>query len=176
MSLPLKSQHPWYALTVKHHHEKTVSQALEVREIEHYLPLYRSFHRSGGRMQPVMLPLFPGYVFCSFDISNRLSALTIPSVGSIVCIGRAPAPISESELESIEMMIRSDLGVAPHEALFAGQEVCIDRGPLQGIRGTLVGNKANYRLVISIPLLQRAVSAEIDMDWVRPVKTAVCAA
>ena len=176
MSIPSVSQHSWYALSVKHHHEKTVSQALEGRDLEHYLPLYRSFHRSGGRMQPVMLPLFPGYVFCRFDISNRLPVLTIPGVGSIVCIGRAPAPISESELESIETMIRSDLSVSPHEALFAGQEVCIERGPLKGICGTLVASKADYRLVLSIPLLQRAVSAEIDLDWVRPVGTTVRAA
>jgi transcription termination/antitermination protein NusG len=170
------SRHPWYAVTVKHHHEKTVAQALEGRGIQHYLPLYRSFHRSGGRMQPVMLPLLPGYLFCSFDISNRLPLLTIPSVGSIVCIGRAPAPIAESDLVSIEMMIQSGLNVAPDEPLYVGQPVRIDRGPLQGICGTLVANKPNYRLVVSIPLLRRAVSAEVDMEWVRPAGISACAA
>lgn len=176
MPLLVNSHHPWYALTVKHHHEKAVALALEGRGIEHYLPLYLSFHRSGGRMQSVMLPLFPGYVFCSFDISNRFPVLTIPSVGSIVCIGRAPATIAQSELENIETMICSNLSVTPHESLFAGQEVRIERGPLQGVHGVLVANKPNYRLVVSIPLLQRSVAAEIDIDWVRPVKTAACAA
>lgn len=176
MPLPSHSPHPWYALTVKHHHEKIVAQALDGRGLESYLPLYRSFHRSGGRMKPVLLPLLPGFVFCRFDISNRLPVLTIPGVGSIVCIGRAPAPIAQSELESIETMIRSDLNVAPHETFFAGQEVTIDRGPLEGLSGTLVATKPNYRLVVSIPLLQRAVSAEVDLDWVRPLKSAVRAA
>lgn len=176
MSIPSNSQHQWYALTVKHHHEKTVSQALEGRDLEHFLPLYRSFHRSGGRMQPVMLPLFPGYVFCRFDISHRLPVLTIPGVGSIVCIGHAPAPIAESELANIETMIQSDLSLSPHEALLAGQEVYIERGPLQGIYGTLVESHANYRLLVSISLLQRAVSAEVDLDCVRPVGTMIRAA
>lgn len=176
MFLGFCSRYPWYAMTVKNHHEKTVAQALEGRTIQYYLPLYRSFHRSGGRTQPVMLPLFSGYVFASFDISHRLPVLTIPSVGSIVCIGRAPAPISESDLASIETMIQSGLSVAPHEPLFEGQRVSIDCGPLQGICGTLVANKPNYRLVVSIPLLQRAVSAEVDLEWVRPVKTPAYAA
>lgn len=176
MPLPSNSRHPWYALTVKHHHEQTVAQALQGRDIEYYLPLYRSFHHSGGKMQPVMLPLFPGYVFCSFDISKRLPVLSIPSVGSIVCIGRAPAVISESELECIEKMIQSNLRVTPHESLFAGQEVCIERGPLQGVSGVLVANKANYRLVLSITLLRRSVSAEVDLDCVRPANTAARAA
>ena len=176
MFLASVSRHPWYALTVKHHHEKTVAQALDGRGVQHYLPLYRSFHRSAGRTQSVMLPLFPGYIFASFDLSQRLPVLTIPSVGSIVCIGRAPAPITESDLESIETMIQSGLNVAPHEAFIEGEQVRIDRGPLQGVCGTLVANKPNYRLVISIPLLQRAVAAEVDMEWVRPVKSSARAA
>lgn len=176
MPLPSNSPDPWFALSVKHHHEKIVAQALEGRGLESYLPLYRSYHRSGGRTKPVLLPLLPGFVFCRFDIANRLPVLTIPGVGSIVCIGRMPAPIAQSELESIETMIQADLNVAPHELFFAGQEVTIDRGPLQGFSGTLVASKPNYRLVISIPLLQRAVSAEVDLEWVRPAKNVVRAA
>ena len=169
MSIPSKSRCQWYALTVKHHHEKTVALALEGRGLEHYLPLHRSFHRSAVRMQSVMLPLFPGYVFCRFDISSRLPVLTIPGVGSIVSIGHAPAAIAESELANIQMMIRSNLSLSLHETLSPGQEVYIERGPLQGIYGTLVEKQANYRLLVSIPLLQRAVSAEVDLAWVRPV-------
>lgn len=170
------SLHPWYALTVKHHHEKAVAQALEGRGILHYLPLYRSFHRSGGRTQAVMLPLFDGYIFASFDLAARLPVLTIPGVGSIVSIGRAPAQIAESDLDSIETMIQSDLNVAPYDPLVEGERVAIERGPLRGICGTLIANKPNYRLVLSIPLLQRAVSAEVEMEWVRPVKKSACAA
>lgn len=176
MPLPSLSPHPWYALTVKHHHEKIVAQALEGRGFESYLPLYQSFHRSGRSMKAVLLPLWPGFVFCRFYIGNRLPVLTIPGVGSIVSIGRVPAPISQSELESIEAMIQSDRNVAPHAAVAVGQEVSIERGPLRGLTGTLVESKPNYRLVVSIPLLQRAVSAEVDLDWVQAIKSAVRAA
>jgi len=176
MPLPSPAPHPWYALTVKHHHEKLVAQALEGRGFESYLPLYKSFHHSGRRMQTVMLPLWPGFVFCRFDISKRLPVLTIPAVGSIVSIGRAPAPISHAELESIEQMIQSDRNVAPHDAVAIGQEVSIERGPLRGLSGTLIESKPNCRLVVSIPLLQRAVSAEVDPDCVRVMKAAFRAA
>lgn len=170
MPLPSNSPYPWYALTVKHHHEKTVAQALEGRGLEVYLPLYRGFHRSGRRMQAVMLPALPGYVFSSFDIAKRLPVLSVPSVGSIVCIGRAPAPIAAEELEGIEQMIQSDLNVAPEECFRPGQEVSIACGPLEGLRGTLIASKPNYRLMVSLPLLQRAVSAEVDLSWVRPIQ------
>ncbi len=176
MRLPAPSPHPWYALTVKHHHERIVAQALEGRGFESYLPLYRSFHRSGRRMQPVLLPLWPGLVFCRFDISNRLPVLTIPAVGSIVSIGRVPAPIAHSELESVETIIQSGRNVSPHLAIAIGQEVSIGCGPLRGLTGTLIESKPNCRLVVSIPLLQRAVSAEVDSESVQPVRSASRAA
>ena len=176
MSFPSPSPNPWYALTVKHHHEKLVAQALEGRGFDSYLPLYKSFHHSGRRMQPVMLPLWPGFVFCRFDISRRLSVLTIPAVGSIVSIGRAPAAISYSELEAIETMIQSGANVLPHDCFALGQEVSIERGPLRGLTGTLIESKPNCRLVVSISLLQRAVSAEVELDCVRALKAASRAA
>jgi transcriptional antiterminator NusG len=175
MFLPSQPRHPWYAVTVKHHHEKFVCEALEGRDLEPYLPLYQSTHRSGGRVKSALLPLFPGYVFCSFDIEHRLPVLTIPSIGSIVSIGRVPAPIPQSEMEGIETMIRSGLALSPHPSLLVGQDVYIERGPLCGVQGTLVACKPGYRVVVSVPLLQRSVSTEVDIEWVRPLGNAKAA-
>lgn len=159
---------PWYALTVKHHHEKAVAQALCGRDVENYLPLYRSFHHSAGRKRAVDLPLFPGYVFCRLDVNHRLPVLMIPGVSSIVSVGRTPATLPEDEIENVRAMVQSQVQVAPQPFLTAGQAVYIDCGPLQGIQGTLVGSKGEYRLIVAIELLQRAVSAEVDIAWVRP--------
>jgi len=160
MSLP-KSSYPWYALTVKHNHEKAVAKALEGRGIVHSLPLYQRI--AGG----AEVLLFPNYVFCSLDILHRLPALTIPGVSSFVSIGRGPAEISEQELHDVETMIESRLKIEPHAFLCAGEEVDIEHGPLKGLRGILVACKSNARLVVSVALLKRSVSVEIDRAWVR---------
>ncbi len=162
------SRYPWFALTVKHHHEKAVTLALNGKGLDSYLPLYRSFHRSAGRLQPVFLPVFPGYVFCSLDINKRLPTLTIPGVRSIVSVGRVPAEVPEAEILAVKAMVESDLPVAPHPSFYAGQQVYIECGPLRGVQGTLLECKGNYRLVVAIELLQRAVSTEVDLAWVRP--------
>jgi hypothetical protein len=47
----------------------------------------------------------------------------------------------------------------------------IARGPLAGVEGILVEVKQHKALVVSISLLQRAVSVEIDSAWVDPVNT-----
>lgn len=168
MPLPVVS-YPWFALTVKHHHEKIVERALAGKGITPFLPLYESRHRSGGRIKKVLLPLFPSYVFAAFDPLHRLPVLTIPGVSSVVSFAKEPTPVPPEDLERIQTMIDSGLKMEPHPYLHSGDLVYIGRGPLSGLQGVLVGVKPGLRLVVSIPLLQRSVSAEIDQEWARPV-------
>jgi hypothetical protein len=46
----------------------------------------------------------------------------------------------------------------------------IERGPLEGVEGILQQVKGKFRLVVSICLLQRSISAEVDREWVRPIQ------
>jgi transcription antitermination factor NusG len=48
--------------------------------------------------------------------------------------------------------------------------VRINDGPLKGLEGILVRDKET-RLVLSVMLLQRSISVEIDRAWVSPLKT-----
>jgi transcriptional antiterminator RfaH len=167
---------PWFALTVKHHHEKAVARALDGKGYPEFLPLYQSHHRSGGRLQPVLLPLFPSYIFCSFDPGQRFPILTIPGVGGIVGIGKAPAPIPSHELECLSALLDSQRPIEPFPFLSTGEEVSIDNGPLRGLTGIVVSCRGQYRLVVSVSLLQRSVSTEMDREWVSPLKFAAQAA
>jgi len=161
-------EYPWYALSVKPRHEKKVSLELRGKGLSEYLPLYRSYHRSGGRLQPVLLPLFPGYLFCSFDIHNRLPVLMCPGVFSIVGYSNHPIPLRPEELQSIETMTESGLELAPWPYLEVGERVFIQEGPLRGMQGILLAFKGEFRLIVSIGLLQRSMSVEIDRCWVQP--------
>jgi len=66
-------------------------------------------------------------------------------------------------------MIRSGLQLQPWPQLAVGSRVLIEQGPLKGLEGIAVDIKKKYRLFISVPLLQRSVSVEIDREWVRPL-------
>jgi transcription antitermination factor NusG len=99
-----------------------------------------------------------------------LPVLTTPGVLGIISFSGAPAPIPESEIEAVRVMMQSGLVVTPWPYLQIGQRVVIEHGPLTGVEGLLEQTKGAHRLVVSIPMLQRSVSTEIDRDWVRPVK------
>jgi transcription antitermination factor NusG len=66
-------------------------------------------------------------------------------------------------------MVESGLSVLPWPYLAVGERVYLTGGPLEGLEGIISRVKGNFRLVVSVSLLQRSVAVEIDWDWVRPV-------
>ena len=161
----------WFALRVKPRCETLTAAALDGKGFEQFLPLQTVRRKWSDRVKTSETPLFPGYVFCRFDPQNRLPVLTAPGVVDVVGWGKIPAPIPDEEIERVRRMVQSGLLVSPWPYLELGQAVLIERGPLAGMEGILVEVKGRCRLVVSINLLKRSISAEVERSCVRPVKS-----
>jgi transcription antitermination factor NusG len=159
---------PWFALIVRHQHERSTHAALASRMLPSLVPTYKVRNRWSDRFKEIELPLFAGYVFCRFDLRQRTAVLTTPGVRSIVGFGGAPAPVDCAEIDAIETMMRSNLPIGPWPYLKPGDRVRVERGPLRGLEGTLLREKDRFRLVVGIELLQRSVAAELDPQMVTP--------
>ena len=167
--LEIPSTHQWFALRVKSNFERITAMHLRQRGYEEFLPLYGSRKRWSDRLKSVEKPLFPGYIFCSFDPLLRLPILTTPGVLHVVGIGKEPVPIDQREVEAVWTTLQSGLLVSPWPFLESGQKVIVERGPLAGVEGIVTEVKRACRLVVSVTLLQRSISAEIERDWIRPI-------
>ena len=159
----------WHALTVKSRHEKIVADGLRGRGLEEFLPLYRSKRAWSDRTKIVEMPLFPGYVFCRFSERERLMTLSAPGVTSIVGFGGQDAVVEEHELDGVRRMLAAGLAVEPWPHVRAGHIVEIRSGPLSGLRGQVVREKGQWRLIVNVDLLQRSVSAELERDMVQVI-------
>jgi len=159
----------WFAVRVKPRHEKNVNGILKDKGVDSLLPLYRARQRWSDRTKDVILPLFPGYVFCNFDSARRVPVMNTPGVFDIVRIGREPAPVDPREVVALQQLMRSGLAAQPWPRLEVGEAVEIEYGPLMGCTGVLVEIKNQVRLQISVTLLCRAVLVEVDRDCVRRV-------
>jgi transcription antitermination factor NusG len=160
---------PWYALQVRPRFEKVIASTLLNKGYEGFLPLYRKRSRWSDRIKEVQLPLCSGYLFCRLDLNHRLPVLITPGVMQIVGVGRVPHPVDDAEIAALQAIVISGLQAEPRSYLTAGQRVRIEIGPLAGTEGILVGLKGAHRLVVSVNLLRRSVSVEIDESWVLPV-------
>ncbi len=82
----------WFALTVKHQHERAVQAALESKKMTALVPLYRSRQQWSDRVKEIEVPLFSGYVLCRFSPDDRIRVLDTPGVRRIVGFGDSAVP------------------------------------------------------------------------------------
>src|SRR4029077_14794699 len=114
--------YPWFALQTKSRCEHVVATQLRGKGYESFLPLYKSRRHWSDRVKELELPLFPGYLFCRFDPSQRLPILTTPGVIQIVGIGKTPIPIDDNEIAAIQIAMESRLAREPWPFLKIGQK------------------------------------------------------
>lgn len=158
----------WYAAYTSANHEKRVSEQLRAHEVEQFLPLYSSFRRWKDRRVTLNLPLFPGYLFVRIALRDRLKVLQVPGVARLVGFDGKAAALPEKEIEALRTGFADGVQARPHPYLATGRLVRIKSGPMAGLRGILERRKNGARLVVSLELIQRAMSVEIDEGDVGP--------
>ena len=75
-----------------------------------------------------------------------------------------PAVLAEEEIEALRTYTVTPLGAEPHPYLTVGRRGGIRRGTLAGMDGILVRRKNALRVVLSIDLIIRSVSVEVDAN------------
>jgi len=159
----------WFAVRTASGREKAVANQLQYKGFEEFLPVYRSKRQWSDRVKDVEFPLFPGYLFCRFDFHNRLPILITPGVQLIVGLGKLPTPVSDAEIEALRVVVASGAAAEPHDYLAVGQKVRVREGSLAGVEGILLQVKNSWRIVLSVELLRRSVTVELDRASIAPI-------
>jgi len=150
-------------------HEKSVAQILSAKGFEEFSPMYKSRQTWGGRRRTIMLPLFPGYIFCRFDEQKKIPILNTIGVIDIVRFGNVIAVVDPTEIAAIRGVTEWDGSYEPWPSVEVGTRVKLDAGPLVGVEGVILEVRNFLRFIISITLLGRSVSVEIDREWISPL-------
>jgi transcription termination/antitermination protein NusG len=158
----------WFAIWTRSRHEKLVRDQLQQKQVEVFLPTITQWSRWKDRKKQIEWPLFPGYCFARFDVTDRLPILKCDGVVSIVGTDGLPSPIPPVEIDSIRQLIESELAFDPCPLIKEGMMVEVKAGPLRGVVGRLVRKGSHARLVLSVDLIGQAVSVEVDAADVKP--------
>ncbi len=161
----LASKERWFAVYTTCRHEKRVALHLSQREIEHYLPLYRSDRkwRDGSRVT-LELPLFPCYVFVRIGRAERVGVLSVPGAVALVGgTGGEPAAIPGDAIEALRTGLL-ERKVAPHQLLRVGEMVRIRSGAFAGMQGVVLRRKGSCRVVLTLEQIMQSIAVEVDED------------
>ena len=164
-----ESQAQWYAVWTRSRHEQVVREQLERKKFDAFLPTITRWSRWKDRKKKIDWPLFPGYCFARFNLEDALPVLKCTGVVNIVSFEGKPAPIPEYEVESIRLLVGSELQYDPCPLIHEGMMVEVVHGPLKGVVGRLTRkDPIKARLVLSVDLIGQAVSVEVDAADVKP--------
>jgi transcription antitermination factor NusG len=163
----------WYALYVQVNHEREVVKRLEQRQVGCFLPTMETWSKRRDRRKRIQLPMFPGYVFVHvlLDSSANLTIVKTPGALSLVHNSDGPLSIPSYQVENLQTMVCSAQPLQVHAYLKEGELVHVVRGPLSGCIGILSRiDPRKGRLIVSVDIIKKSVSVELDLEDVEPVK------
>lgn len=172
---PLEEAPPeesWFALYVQVNHEREVTKRLEQKEINAFLPLMERWSKRRDRRKKVSVPLFPGYLFIRTVLDNPTHVHILKTPGALTLIGNSEGPVAipPHQIESLQTMLHSPRPIQLNPYLKEGDWVQVIRGPLAGCMGILLRqNPKKGRLIVSVDIICRSVSVELDMEDVERI-------
>jgi len=160
----------WFALYTASRHEKRVAQHLSQREIEFYLPLYKSARKwADGSRVTLDLPLFPGYLFIHIRRNERGRVLGVPGALSVVGgTGGEPAWLPDATIDALRSGLETRLA-RPHPLLMVGERARIRSGALTGFEGIVARNKNGVRVVLTVEHIMQSYAVEVAMEDLEPL-------
>lgn len=152
----------WYVAYTKARHEKKVAAHLEMKQVEVFLPLYKTTHIWNKRRADLSLPLFPGYVFVRTSLQDRLRVLEAPGLIQLVGSRGMPTALPDAEVEQLRSCLSLGLSAEPIPYLNSGDVVRINEGPLAGWKGKVIRRDGDTKLVLSVDLIMRSVAVKVE--------------
>jgi transcriptional antiterminator RfaH len=163
----------WYACYTRARHEKRVEAALRERGFDSYLPTFPRMRQWKDRRKQIAWPLFPGYVFGQFAVSELHRVVSIPGLATIVRTNGQPVPVRFEELENVRRFAAAlaDVMVEPEVTPFVGvgEWVRVREGPFAGVCGIVLERRNRRRVLVGVEAIGQGLEVDIDMRLLEPI-------
>ena len=162
----------WYAVQTAYRCEQRIASDLTAKGFMTYLPLLHEVHLWKDRRKLIDVPAFGGYLFVHYEpsLSNRVRVLETSGIVRMLGGNHAPCPVPDQEIEDVRRTLGSGLPCDRCDALTPGALVKVKQGPLAGVQGRLARIKNSLRLVITMSVFSKAISAELGVEDVEPIR------
>jgi transcription elongation factor/antiterminator RfaH len=159
----------WFVVSTKARREQFAQQQLGRRGVESFLP--RILEPARLRVQPLIAPLFPGYLFVHIDLDEQyFDVVWTPGVRKFVGFGALPCPVEEAVIEFLRARAGREGIVVATPVYKPGDVVRITHGPLEGLVGIIEnpgGGRGRVRVLME--MLRRQTRVEVPQQIIERV-------
>lgn len=163
----------WYVVYTRTGMERMAQAHLENQGFTTYLPRRRKERRHARRIDSILVPFFPRYMFVSFDIKTDpwRSVNGTFGVQYLVGMGETASVVPDSVIESIRARENAEGVIQIVEAppYAPGELVEITQGALAAHTGIFKCANDNQRITLLLSLLGRETEVKLPINAVRAI-------
>ena len=168
MTVP--NQTAWYVVHTRHREEMKALANLHRQSYEAYLPRYAKKIRHARRVERVLRPFFPRYLFVSLNLAVEgwRQIRSTFGVSDVVCFGDQPVAVPDGVIDELKSNEDAEgcINFKRHNSLKAGDRVTVLSGPFSDLLGFCESVTENERAEILLDLLGRKVRVLIGSEAV----------
>jgi len=163
----------WYVVHTHPREELKALGHLRRQNYEAYLPRYAKKIRHARRVERVMRPFFPRYLFVSLNLAMQDWCPIRFTLGvcDVVCFGGRPTPLPTGVIEELQCYEDAEgcVGFKRQNTIKTGDEVVMLSGPFARLFGLCEFVADNERVSILLDLLGRKVRVMVEAEAVAAV-------
>jgi len=169
--LELEGGHRWYTIQTKPGKEPLVESRLRDLKLEVFLPWLRAQRRTGTRYQKVLVPLFPGYLFCCLDLLlSGKAARYAAGVKDFVRFGNRIPEIEAEVIQALRNRCRNGVAEIQRRICEMGGRVMIRDGALSGLEGIFEREMGGrHRVAVLLEILGRRTRVVLSSEMIDPI-------
>ena len=156
----------WYLLQHKPNKQNIALENLKRQGFETFYPLLEYTKRTNSRFKNSFSPLFPGYIFVSFNIENNswIKIKYTSGVSRIISFNSVPSKVPVDIILALKEKYENSHKLLSAKNIKTGVNTKILKGPLSGFVGKIEEYDANSRIKILLEIMgnQKRISINVD--------------
>ncbi len=161
----------WYILSIKQKKESDVKKNLDGLGIESYIPMYKRKKKVNKSKIDVVVPLFPGYIFCKFKFEKNFQKVRyLRGVKKVLGSSNSVWIVDDEKIEDLKR--REENGLIKMKVikkeLKPGSRIVVDEGDFDGWEGIFFEDLPDeQRAVILLTSVSYSSKLIIPKDFIK---------
>jgi len=166
-----KSAAAWFLAQLKPNCASIAEKNLNRQGFATFLPLEEETKQRGGKFVTAVRPLFPGYIFVSFDVTNGpwRAVNSTSGITRLVSFGKAPAPVPLDLVSQLMLRCETSGNLLPSKLLKPGDQVRVTRGPFADFVAEIEAIAPDRRVWVLLDIMGGRNRVALRSDQMRAV-------
>jgi transcriptional antiterminator RfaH len=165
----LNHEYDWFLAQLKPNCGQIAKRNLERQGFQTFFPRQEETTRCKRKFSTKLRPLFPGYIFVSFDVTQGgwRTVNSTYGITQLVSFDNEPTTVPRDIIVSLMQRCDADAKLLPPPTLMAGDNVQLTSGPFADFMATVEKEAPDKRVWVLLELMGRQTRIMVGEDGLR---------